>query len=299
MLCYDQVEEGLFVDQKWIDLAPALFDVYILKEPGYNLAYWNLEKRNITIREDNAYAVNGKPLIFVHFSGWDSGFNDIAVSTYAPNANELMNNIKRDYNLQLLEMDMYGISKIKWSYNCYHNGEKISNSFRMLYRKSEMLQHIYNQPFIQLNKEIEGHLEKLYNIQDCDLNYDKWSVIEDYVNQIGCFNRGWVSEKRIELSVLKPLLDRQKRICIIWGAGGGGKIMKKLLDEFFENVKIVGFIDKYKEGYFEGYPVYKTSQINELTFNYVFIATSPGKVEAENNLNSIGSKIYNDYYSLF
>ena len=42
LYCYDDIPRGIFTDQRWIDLAPAYFDVYILKDPGYNMAPWNL-----------------------------------------------------------------------------------------------------------------------------------------------------------------------------------------------------------------------------------------------------------------
>jgi GT2 family glycosyltransferase len=40
--CLNDPPQGLFVDQRWIDVAPALFEPEILKDPGYNVAYWNL-----------------------------------------------------------------------------------------------------------------------------------------------------------------------------------------------------------------------------------------------------------------
>lgn len=64
-------DSGLFTDQKWIDLLPGLFpDVTILRHPGYNLAYWNLPHRAVTVEGGRAL-VNGEPIVFVHFSGVD------------------------------------------------------------------------------------------------------------------------------------------------------------------------------------------------------------------------------------
>ncbi|HWS71824.1 MAG TPA: glycosyltransferase, partial [Thermoanaerobaculia bacterium] len=57
------------VDQRWIDLAPALFEPAILKDPGYNVAYWNLPHRVMT-REGDRMLVNGRPLRFFHYSGF-------------------------------------------------------------------------------------------------------------------------------------------------------------------------------------------------------------------------------------
>ena len=61
----------MFTDQRWIDFAPSLFDHYILKDPTYNVAYWNLHERDVHW-DGTRYLVNGRPLTFFHFSGFDS-----------------------------------------------------------------------------------------------------------------------------------------------------------------------------------------------------------------------------------
>lgn len=67
--CVVRIEQGLFVDQKWMDLVPGIFDgVHIHTHPGYNVAYWNLNGRTVTVSDDGPRA-NGEPLIFFHFSG--------------------------------------------------------------------------------------------------------------------------------------------------------------------------------------------------------------------------------------
>lgn len=69
--CLVAPERGFSIAQKWIDLVPGIFEgVYILREPGYNASYWNLYERKIQIEEENIY-VNGKPLYFFHFSGYE------------------------------------------------------------------------------------------------------------------------------------------------------------------------------------------------------------------------------------
>jgi len=65
-------ESGYQGDQKWMDLAPALFPgAAILRDIGYNVAYWNLHSRFVDRRQDGTLVVNGQPLAFVHFSGLD------------------------------------------------------------------------------------------------------------------------------------------------------------------------------------------------------------------------------------
>lgn len=67
--CLDAVEQGLFVDQRWVDLVPALFDHYVLRDEGCNVAYWNLHHRQVE-RRGGRYLVGGVPLRFFHFSGF-------------------------------------------------------------------------------------------------------------------------------------------------------------------------------------------------------------------------------------
>jgi glycosyltransferase involved in cell wall biosynthesis len=67
--CLNDIARGLFVDQRWIDFAPALFEPTILKDPGYNVAYWNLPHRALTLDGDRIH-VNGRPLRFFHYSGF-------------------------------------------------------------------------------------------------------------------------------------------------------------------------------------------------------------------------------------
>ncbi len=67
--CVNDPARGLFVDQRWIDFAPALFEPAILKDPGYNVAYWNLAHRLLTL-DGERLLVNGRPLRFFHYSGF-------------------------------------------------------------------------------------------------------------------------------------------------------------------------------------------------------------------------------------
>src|SRR5450759_492870 len=66
-------KHGLFTDQIWINFVPLFFEnVKIYNNPGYNLAYWNLHERVLT-KKGNRYFINSfYPLVFYHFSGYDS-----------------------------------------------------------------------------------------------------------------------------------------------------------------------------------------------------------------------------------
>lgn len=74
--CLEDVPFGLFVDQKWIDLVPALFErTAIVRHRGCNVAYWNLHARRLDASDPPRLA-SGEPVIFFHFSGFDARHPD-------------------------------------------------------------------------------------------------------------------------------------------------------------------------------------------------------------------------------
>lgn len=68
--CRNAQHDGVFVDQRWVDLVPGYFEHAICVDPGVNVAYWNLPSRRVK-RSLIGYEVNGRPLQFFHFSGFD------------------------------------------------------------------------------------------------------------------------------------------------------------------------------------------------------------------------------------
>ena len=61
---------GFFTDQKLVDLVPGIFDHHIVKDPSWNLAYWNAATRPVTRDDDGTWLIGGKPATFIHFSGY-------------------------------------------------------------------------------------------------------------------------------------------------------------------------------------------------------------------------------------
>ena len=70
---YARPTVGLYVDQLWMSLAPVLFEgVRLSRNPGLNMAYWNLHERRLTVDGGGLRLVNQvHPLVFFHFSGFD------------------------------------------------------------------------------------------------------------------------------------------------------------------------------------------------------------------------------------
>ena len=131
--CYDNIPMGIFTDQKWGDLVPCIFDgVYIWRDPGCNVATWNITNRVVT-REDNHYYVNGSLLKFYHFSGFDSGAQENMLERYG-NGNEYLYELRNWYIKRQEEEEQEKYANYPSKYNYYDNGEKISTEERKLLR---------------------------------------------------------------------------------------------------------------------------------------------------------------------
>lgn len=146
--CYIDYDQGLFTDQKWCDLVPAYFeDHYVIRDPGYNVASWNIDKRYVSISENGQIQIDKKyPLRFYHFTGYDSGAGASMTQRYNE-GNQLINEIWAWYDrtLQENEQNIYG--KYKCFYNYYDNGKEITNNARQIYRQRKDLQEAFPNPY--------------------------------------------------------------------------------------------------------------------------------------------------------
>lgn len=145
--CYDDIPEGLFTDQRWIDLAPVFFtDLYILREPIYNVSTWNLTQRVAKGSLKKGILINGEPLGFYHFSGIDSGMQEIMLNKYASSSLVLFQLVKW-YREQCEQMGQSAFGKLPCFYSYFDNGELITKEQRLLYRQKLDLQHAFPNPF--------------------------------------------------------------------------------------------------------------------------------------------------------
>jgi hypothetical protein len=106
--CVIDKPRGLFVDQKWVNLAPLYFDgMFNFKHQGYNMAWWNMGER-VLLKENGKYFVNNssQPLVFFHFSGFKPGsstyFGRTDASEYSFETRKDIKDIFEDYASVLL-----------------------------------------------------------------------------------------------------------------------------------------------------------------------------------------------------
>ena len=131
--CHADLSKGVWTDQKWINFAPVFFDrVKILKSGKYNLAPWNVGQREIKGTLDEGISVEGEPLAFFHFTGFDSGMHEVMLKKYLKGRDFLLE-LPKWYREKLKE---HSASFPEWSLNFFHSGEKISEDSRKNYLES-------------------------------------------------------------------------------------------------------------------------------------------------------------------
>jgi hypothetical protein len=144
--CYDDVPDGIFTDQRWCDLAPALFSgVHVLRDPGYNVASWNLSRRPISIGTDGMIRAAGSELRFFHFTKVNSA-GETMLERYAGGAIEVFE-LLNWYRRRLAMHRAAGLPQKWWAFDHFADGKPISHAHRRLYRDRPDLQQHHPDPF--------------------------------------------------------------------------------------------------------------------------------------------------------
>lgn len=143
--CHDRRDIGIFVDQKWCDLVPCFFDnVKVLRDPGYNVASWNLSQRNLSFDEDGTLLVNGHPLRFFHFTKLGA-VGDLMTQRYAADNFEVYE-LWRWYRSAVRARTLNEIPPRWWHFATFDNGIEIPKSVRVLFRERQDLRSAFRHP---------------------------------------------------------------------------------------------------------------------------------------------------------
>jgi glycosyltransferase involved in cell wall biosynthesis/2-polyprenyl-3-methyl-5-hydroxy-6-metoxy-1,4-benzoquinol methylase len=130
----------MFTDQRWVDFVPGFFDHAILKDPAYNVAYWNLHGRNLEW-SDGTYLVDGAPLKFFHFSGFDARTPYLLSKHQADKPrillsdNPALDRICQEYRAGLEEADHRAQSSLPYGWATLSSGMAFDRRMRRVYRE--------------------------------------------------------------------------------------------------------------------------------------------------------------------
>ena len=141
--CIIAHDRGIFVDQSWMDLVPGLFpNVFVLRHPGYNIAYWNIAQRSV-VDEDGNILVNRQRLAFFHYSGLNP-LDPQSVSKYQnrftlDNIGAPIAGLIRDYCQRVIDNNIEHYRRIAYGFGCYDDGTPITDADRSRFRENENL----------------------------------------------------------------------------------------------------------------------------------------------------------------
>jgi hypothetical protein len=135
--CVIDLSRNLFVDQRWMDLAPSLFSgVVILRDAAYNAAHWNFPYLR-PHRIGDQWRVNGAPLVFFHFSGF-SPENVEAISThqnrYTLGDLPALRLLFEQYRDALFSNGYFAARHWHYTYSRFDNGVPIADDMRYIWR---------------------------------------------------------------------------------------------------------------------------------------------------------------------
>jgi hypothetical protein len=154
---YDDIPNGLFVDQRWCDHVPSFFEnVAILRDPGLNVASWNLSHRTVEIDQKGAILVNGSPLGFWHFTKLGP-VGDTMTRRYAQQnfpVYELWSWYRRQVDAATSEEVPAGY----WAYGRFDSGLPIPKAARELFRHRQDLQSAFVDPYASGQSSLESWL---------------------------------------------------------------------------------------------------------------------------------------------
>jgi hypothetical protein len=145
--CRADIPNGLFTDQRWIDLVPAFFTgVAIMRSSRHNVAPWNLTTRTLSLSPSSQYLVDGEPLGFYHFTGFDSGAHRIMAAKNGEGNSTVMQLVNW-YAKQTEDLAHDPLAKVSWAYGCFSDGTPIKKEQRLVYRERTDLQAAFVDPF--------------------------------------------------------------------------------------------------------------------------------------------------------
>jgi len=145
--CRAEVHNGLFTDQKWINFAPVFFDgVAILKSSRHNVATWNLTTRSFSGSLATGFQVDGEPLAFYHFTGFDSGAHRVMAVKNAA-GNEAVQELIAWYERETAIAQGDPVSRTPWAFGRFSDGTPIQPHHRWLYRENQDLKRAFPDPY--------------------------------------------------------------------------------------------------------------------------------------------------------
>lgn len=177
--CIVDLAASLFVDQKWLELVPGMFEgVHILRSPGYNAGHWSLSQFPISELNHGHHnsvepkgqfpttvAIGGVPLVLFHFSGMipDKPHEYQRSQTRTTlAANPPLEKLVNQYHASLMNAGMSTCAEWGCEYDSLSDGTTIHRSWREAIRRNHRrLVNIQNPFDVAANSDLPARFTSL------------------------------------------------------------------------------------------------------------------------------------------
>lgn len=220
--CYGDRMDSLHVDQKWIDFIPSFFsqnELLISKHLGYNIAYWNIHERNISIKDQDisvSFTTDSavqNPLIFLHFSGLNPV--DINSNKQCPaidiNKYPEWKKLIEEYSVKVINNNYSKLLQFIYSFNYYENKKSILPLHRRMYRNLLTMPEVesFADPFSVQQNSYYSLLSKSKLI--VDENNIELKITDQNIQQ----SNGKLKNINILLKAIKTLIGLKRYIVLL------------------------------------------------------------------------------------
>tara|TARA_E500000178_G_scaffold197533_1_gene195570 strand:- start:24898 stop:27036 length:2139 start_codon:yes stop_codon:yes gene_type:complete len=238
--CQNKKQEGMFVDQIWLNYIPLYFpeSVFVSRQDGVNVGHWNLHQCKIQ-KSDNKWICNGSPLICFHFSGFSIRSPEII------SKHQTRWNFSNYPSLKLLFAEYAsGLSEvnvsIKKDIKVYFVSDIFTGDRAGIYRYSfELAKRLLDDPSVDL-RFIKGYTNTDINKLDLELKliFGANVRVQRKFSLLGLFNYDFYKNNFIERAFLKAraAVSSQRNFHRIF--------VRELLRFILRLIRTIGFFKK-------------------------------------------------------
>lgn len=199
--CYQDKIEAYHTDQKWVDLAPALYgnEVLISRDIGRNMAFWNLHERKLIFKDDGAHLVENRftgekrPLLLFHFAGYDIKNAETVIhknhAEYKMDDFPELKPLFTWYRDALLRNKFKEYISLSYGYNKFDNNDPITAFQRRLYRGLIEAGHSFSSAFATGSGSFHDLLKKNKLLSNQSPDGLKSKNIDQFKGKIEKLNR--------------------------------------------------------------------------------------------------------------
>jgi len=138
--CVNAQHQGLFVDQKFMDLLPGLAaQAHVLRDTGYNVAYWNLSRRVLSATPEGTWQIDSRPLGFFHFSGFvPERPHELSKYTPEPRATGALAAFLHAYAARRTAAQASAAASRPYVYGRFRSGVPVPDMVRRMFREKHL-----------------------------------------------------------------------------------------------------------------------------------------------------------------